>query len=315
MSLPSDNQSAEEARIAGRQLYRAGEPKPAPKPAAPTPMAFTPAKPLSPPPVAKRPAAAKSGEMTKGKRIALMILMLGFGYYLVYGTQEQRKRTFRGLAVVAWLLLLGGISYAVFLPNPKKILHELQSIQQDPNLTREEKREKSRELITNLAPSQRREVFQVGMKERERKANADMQVFLSKSKDEQVAEMKQRVDRMKEWDQRRQQRGNNNARGGGGGGGGNVAGGGGGGGPGGGGGGGGGWGGPGGGGFGGPGFGGGFGGPGGGWGGGGGPGGGGGRGGNDNVAQRARLDNSSPETRAGRSYQFGLMQQLGGGRR
>lgn len=308
----SSNPSPDEAKFSERKLYRAGQTQLAPK---------SPGAPLK---SVKSTSPAANSKSPPKNRILLMILLLGFGYYLLYGTPVQRKRTLIGLGAAAWLLLLGGISYSLCLPDLKSIDQQQRAIWQDPNLSPQEKFEKTREIQSNLTREERQKLGEMRMKEFSRKGNADMAKFLKMSPADQVAELKRQDE---EWKQRRQQWAANRGGGGGGGGGaggrGNgVAGGGGGGagagangGAGGGGGGGGGRGaggaamaggqgggrgGFGGGGFGGGGF------------GGGGPGG----GRNDPVNQRKFMDFSSPESRAGRAYQFGMRQSLGltGGR-
>lgn len=302
----SSEPSSDEARIMERQLYRPGQTPPAPKTPTPTPSR-TVAKPSLP--ATKRSSGSASDNPSKGKRILLMLLLGGFGYYLLYGTPTQRKRTLVGLGAAVWLFMLGGISYCIFLPDLNQVVQDRRAIFEDPNLTWEQKREKSREIDKSLTPDQRQQVREIDRKQRERKGNADMHAFLQMTPEEQVSYLKKRDE---EWKQRRQQRGGprgGGPRGGGGAApvGGGAPGGGGaamvGGGPGGG------RGGPGGG---GPGGGGavarGPGGP-----GGGGPGGPGGGGGPGGPGGRGRLDFSSPESRAGRSYQFGLMRQMGMG--
>jgi hypothetical protein len=306
----SPKPSPDEARFSERKLYRAGQTQTASK---------APGAPLK---TLKKSSTPANSQSSPGKRRLLMVLLLGFGYYLLYGTAVQRKRVLIGLGVAAWLLMLGSISYCVCLPDLSKIQEEQTAIWQDPNLTFEEKREKTREIQANLTREERRKVFEIGMKERMRKGNSEMSKFLKMSPKEQIADLKKKDEESK---QRRQQwaamRGNGGPSGGGGpggrgaggaggggrgpsgsiggAGGGGAAGGGGTGGGiaagnrsggGGGGGGGGGWG-------------------GGGW-GGGGPGGG-GRGGDPNVRGRMFMDSMSPEARAGRAYQSGLRQQLG----
>ena len=312
----SSQPSPDEARIMERKLYRAGESQPAAKPAAKPPTrslfkATPPPPPKSPyPALGKKPSSADAGKPSTGKRILLMVLFLGVGYYLLYGTPSQRKRVLVGLGAAAWLLLLGGISYCIALPDYEAAGRNLGASMSDPNLTPEQRREKFRDTFSNLNEGERRQVFEGMMKERERKGNKDMHDFLQMTPEQQVAKLKADDEK---WKKRRQEwasRAGGGAQGGGGGGGGGAAAGnrggggggaggrgngggaaagnrGGGGGPGG--------GGPGGGGR-------------GGWGGPGGPGGG---GGDRNVRSRARLDNSSPESRAGRGYMFGLRQQLG----
>ncbi|HEY7308759.1 MAG TPA: hypothetical protein VH643_05270 [Gemmataceae bacterium] len=316
----SSEQSPDEARIMERKLYRAGETQPAAKPAAKPPTrslfkATPPPPPKSPyPALGKKPSSADAGKPSTGKRILLMILFLGVGYYLLYGTPAQRKRVLVGLGAAAWLLMLGGISYCIALPDFEAAGRSLGASMSDPNLTPEARREKFRDTFANLNEAERRQVFEGMMKERERKGNKDMHDFLQMTPEQQVAKLKEDDEK---WKKRRQEwasrtggnGGNGGGRGGNGGGAGAGGRGGNGGGAGGAGAGGGGRGGNGGGaGAGNRGGGGGFGGGGP---GGGGPGGRGGGGGDRNVRSRARLDNSSPESRAGRGYMNGLRQQLG----
>jgi hypothetical protein len=308
----SSQPSSDEARIMERPLYRPGQTQPAPKtPASPAAHPIT--KPSPSLPAAKRAPAAAATNPSRMKRILPVILLGGFGYYLLYGTPDQKKRVYKGLGLTAWLFLLGGVSYYLCLPDLKQIAHDQRAIWSDPNLTPEQKVEKTRAITSNLTDEQRQQVRQIDMKERSRQSNKDWYDFSKLSTvEEQVAYLKKRDEERR---QRRQQisslfRIGGGAGGGGAGGGGGAAGGGGGaagGGRGGGGGAaaGGGRGGPGGqggpGGAGGP----GFGGPGGGFGGGrGGPGGPGG-------GQKSFLDNSSPEARAGFQYQRSLSRQMG----
>jgi hypothetical protein len=291
----STEPSSDEARIMERKLYRAGQNQPAPKtPASP---ARTPAKPALKSPQ-KNSSSATSEKSSTAKRLLLMLLLLGFGYYLLYGTPSQRKRVLIGLGVAAWLLMLGSVSYCLFLPDFEGAGRDLATVMRDENLPFDQKREKMRETFSNLSAAERQKVGEAMRKEFARKGNADIYKFLQMSSEEQVAELKKQAEKEKKWrEERRAAWARGGPRGGGpgggsgrGGGGGANGGGGGGGG-----------GGPGGG---GP----GFGGPGGGF--GGGPGGR-GPGGGGNVGRRTFLDFSSPESRAGRNYQRGMMSQLG----
>jgi hypothetical protein len=214
-----------------------------------------------------------------------MLLLLGVGYYLLYGSSSLRKRVLIGLGGAAWLLMLGGISYCLFLPDLREIARERRAILEDPNLTWEQKREKIREIDAKLTPDQGRQVVQIDKKPFDHKRNAEMHKFLKMSPEEQLAYLKQRNEERKQLPQR-------GGFGGGPGSGGPVT-------------------------F-GPGGGvrmarGGSSGPGGKgfffFGPGGGPAGGGPV--NPNQIQKTMLDNSSPETRAGMSYQRGLSQSLG----
>lgn len=314
MDLSSDP-SQDEARIMERQLYRPGQTPAAPKTTAPATRSF--AKPSTPTATKRGSGAAGDKKSSTGKRLILMLLLLGFGYYLLYGTQSQRKRTLIGLGVTAWLFLLGGISYCIFLPDLDSLAKERGAIWEDKNLTIEQKFEKFRAVDKNLTASERRQLWEKGRQERMRRENGDMHKFAHMSPEEQVAYVQKKA---KEDEERRQQframfanrgnqgrgsgsRGNGGNGGNGGGNRGGAAGGGNGGAAGGG----------------GAGGGGGGqatanrggGGPGGGGGGGGGGWGRGGSGADRNQRSRSRLDFSSPESRAGRAYMRGMQQQMG----
>jgi hypothetical protein len=109
-----------------------------------------------------------------------------------------------GLALSAWLLLLGGISYRLFLPNLEEIARERRAVLDDPNLTWEQKREKIREIDAKLTPSQGREVFQLEFKKWHHARNAEMRKFLQMSPEEQAAYMTKQDEERK---QHRQQGG------------------------------------------------------------------------------------------------------------
>lgn len=187
----SSNRSQDEDRIMQRQLYRPGQSQPAP--------ASAPAR-----SVAKKSSAA-SGQSSKGQRILLMILLLGVGYYLLYGTPSQRKKVYIGLGVAGWLLLLGTVSYCLSLPNLEALNRERAAIWQDKNLTPEEKMEKMeqlREKEKNLTPAQRKQMREMGFKEMTRKRNKDTFDFLKLSPEEQVAQLKKEAE---EWAKRREE--------------------------------------------------------------------------------------------------------------
>src|SRR6516165_5484413 len=57
---------------------------------------------------------------------------------------SRRKRVLTVLAVAAGLLMLGGISYWLCLPDLDEMSRNLRAIREDPNLTPEQKIEKSR---------------------------------------------------------------------------------------------------------------------------------------------------------------------------
>jgi hypothetical protein len=284
------NRSQDEERVMSRQLYRAGQTQPASKTAAQTP-ASTPWKAASPSAAKPKSTSGPSKDKpSKGQRILLMIVLLGVGYYLLYGDPNQRKKAYISLGVMVWLLALGSFSYWLNLPDLEALNRERMALFQDRSLTPEQRREKFeqlREKEKNLTPSQRRQMGELMRKEFDRKRNADMVDFLKMTPEQQVAFLKKRAEewekRRKEWEQRRQQfakAGGNQGNGGGnrGNGGGNRGNGGGnrgnGGGP-----------------------------------GGGPPGGFGGGGGANGFANM--LDRSSPEARAGSVYQRALMAQMG----
>lgn len=203
----SSNRSQDEDRVMQRQLYRAGQPQPAPKTLAAAPSPFRP----SSPPAAKSKYSPGSGngKPSAGQSLLPKILLLGFGYYLLYGTPSQRKKVYIGLGVAVWLLFLGSMSYCLCSPDLEEISREMnqarRAVFEDPNLTPEQRREKFRELdskMSKLTPSQRRQVFQISRKEMIRKGNASMHDFLSMSPAEQVAQLKKEA---AEWEKRRQQ--------------------------------------------------------------------------------------------------------------
>lgn len=275
----SSHQTPEEDRIMSRQLYRAGQAKPASKTPAPTPSrSFTPPKSAT-----KKGSATSGDQSSSGQRILMMILLLGVGYFLLYGTPSQKRKTLIGLAVAGWLLMLGGISYCLCLPDLAEMNRERRAIFEDPSLTMDQKFDKIRDMDKNLTPSQRRQMREMGRKEMERKRNSDMYKFLTLTPEEQVAQLKKEAE---EWARRREQfrkafanrpkGGNNNKdankNGNKGGGNGQRGGGG---------------------------------GPPGGW------GGGGGGGGSAAASFGSRNDSVSPESRAGGAYKMGLSQQLG----
>jgi hypothetical protein len=289
----SSQSNADEDRIMQRQLYRAGEgSKPAPKTPA-SPSSIKSAAAVPPRNLGKKGGSPASDKSTKGQRILQRILLLGFGYYLLYGTVDQRRRVLKGFGVAAWLLFLCGASYCIFLPNlegiAKDISNKQKAIWEDKSLTSDQKREKMGEIrseLSKLTPEQRRAVFQINMKQKIREGNKEIVGFLQLSKEDQFATMKKRVDDMEkrraQWGARQR---NNKGQGGGANGGGGPGGGG----------------------------------PGGGRPGGGGPGwgggprgggGGGGGGGPDTISGMAAA--MSPEQRAGRMYQAGMMQKMGG---
>jgi uncharacterized membrane protein YgcG len=263
----SSNRSQDEDRIMQRQLYRAGQNNPpAEKTPAPTSGPFK-----SPPAPAKAKSSPQSSKDKSSARPSIL-------------TPSQRKKALIALCVAIWLLMLGSISYCVFLPDLEEMNHERMALFQDKSLTPEQRREKFeqlREKEKNLTPGQRKQMREIGFKEMMRKRNRDMYDFLKMSPEQQVAYVKkqaaEREKWRKEWEQRRKEwqakgggpKGGNrgNGKGGGTNNGGK----------------------------------------------GGGPGGGGGGppGGFGGGGSAASLDRSSPESRAGGAYQRALMGQLG----
>jgi uncharacterized membrane protein YgcG len=281
-------QSDDEDRVMSRQLYRAGQAKPDSKETAQAPASkSSPAAKKSAGPASRPSSKSSNDKQSKGPNILLMLLLLVVGYYLLFGTPPQRKKAFKSLGVMAWLLFVGTLSYFFFLPDLAAMNQERRAIFRDPNLTFEQKFEKMREMDAKLTPAQRKQMGELMRKEFEHKRNADMVHFLKMTPEERVAYLKKRDEewqqRRKEWEQRRQQfakaGGNKQGNGGPGGNRGN----------------------------GGPGGNRGNGGPG----GGGPPGGGGGGQAGGAAREMSRLDSSSPESRAGSMYQRALMAQMG----
>lgn len=117
-------------------------------------------------------------------------------------TSNRRKKLLRALAVLAWLLLLGFISYCLFLPDLGEVSRQLRAIREDPNLTIGEKFEKSREIYSKLTPGQGRQVFQNDIKKMHYERNAEMQRFLKMSPEEQVAYLKKQAEERKQLGQK-----------------------------------------------------------------------------------------------------------------
>src|SRR5579871_2501012 len=134
------NRSDEEDRVMQRQLYRPGQKnEPAAKagPSTPASSMFK-----SPPPAkAKSKPKSTDSKMHSGDRLLLMILMLGVGYYLLHGTPSQRKKTLVGIGVAVWLLMLGTISYCLFLPDLDSLRQERRALFMDKSLSPEERKE------------------------------------------------------------------------------------------------------------------------------------------------------------------------------
>jgi len=103
------------------------------------------------------------------------------------------------LAVAAWLLLLGFTTYYVCLPDLEEVSNSLRAIREDPNLTLQEKLEKSRAIFSQLTPEQGRRVFQNDKKKWDYERNAEMQKFLKMSPEEQVAYVKKMQEERKKF--------------------------------------------------------------------------------------------------------------------
>jgi hypothetical protein len=205
----SSERSADEDRIMDRPLYRAGQTPPAAK-TSPAP-ARTAVKPTLPPPKnpylsGPKPSSGPKNEPSRAKRILLWLVLLGVGYYLLYGTPTQKKRALQGLGIAAWMLLLGGISYCICLPDLAEIAKEQRAVWEDPNLTFEQKREKTREITANLSRDQMRKVREIGGKERSREGNKQLHDsgFFKMSLKDQIEYAKKDADeRRQRWQRRR----------------------------------------------------------------------------------------------------------------
>ncbi len=112
-------------------------------------------------------------------------------------SSKKQKKILLALAVIAWLLLLGFTSYCLCLPDLEVISQSLRAIREDPNLTPEEKFEKSREIFSKLTPAQGRQVFQNDFKKWQHEKNREMQKFLKMSPEEQVAYLKKQDEERK----------------------------------------------------------------------------------------------------------------------
>lgn len=117
---------------------------------------------------------------------------------------SRRKRVRVALAVIAWLLLLGGTSYYFCLPNLDEVSRNLKAIREDLNLTMEQRFEKSHEIFSKLTPEQGKQVVQTDMKKLAYKRNAEMHKFLKMTLEEQLAYLKKQEE---EWRQLHRQGG------------------------------------------------------------------------------------------------------------
>jgi hypothetical protein len=107
-------------------------------------------------------------------------------------SRERRKQILMALAVAAWLLLLGGISYYLCLPDLRELARNRQAVLDDPNLTWEQKMDKLQEMDANLTPEQGHQLMQIDFKQQAYKRNAEMREFLKMSHEEQAAYLKSR---------------------------------------------------------------------------------------------------------------------------
>jgi hypothetical protein len=117
-------------------------------------------------------------------------------------SSNRRKKLLRALAVIAWLLLLGFISYCLFLPDLEEVSRQLRAIREDPNLTLQQRFEQSREIYSKLTPGQGRQVFQNDLKKMHYERNAEMQKFLKMSPEEQVAYLKKQAEERKQFEKK-----------------------------------------------------------------------------------------------------------------
>lgn len=207
----SSRPSPDEARIIERQLYRPGQTPPAPKTPASARPRMTPA--LS---TAKGPSGVGNAKTSRTKHILAVLLLGVVGYYLLYGNSSQRRKILVGLGAAAWLLLLGGISYCIFLPDPVAQIKE--GFAEMRNLSPEQRREKSREIRSLMRDLTPRQQMLLG-RDRQLKEREKLAAFIKLSPTEQVAKLKKEIlDQKARNDQRAARRaanGGNNRRGGG----------------------------------------------------------------------------------------------------
>jgi hypothetical protein len=111
---------------------------------------------------------------------------------------KRRKKILLTLGVTAWLFLLGVISYCLCLPDLDAVSDQLRAIREDPNLTTQQKIEKSREIFSTLTPGQARQVSQNDFKKWAHERNAEMRKFLQMSLEEQGAYVKKKEEERKQ---------------------------------------------------------------------------------------------------------------------
>ncbi len=168
----SQEPSKDESRIMDRQLYRAGQTKTAAKSSPATPARSI-AKPSMPPP--------KRSSLAKGDQTPLL-----------------QRRLVRAVLAALWLLLLGGASYCVFLPDPiDEARREMRTVFRDKNLTREERREKMGQIMSGLSDRQRMNVFM--SPERRVKIHDDMDAFFKLSPQQQAEQLKKEILEREKW--------------------------------------------------------------------------------------------------------------------
>jgi hypothetical protein len=128
-------------------------------------------------------------------------------------------RTKLPLAALLVLLLLGGLAYAIFQPDPVEEVKEkfAELREKGKEMSKEERKEKFQQIRTamnNLTDKQR---FELG-KDRQDKMREKLNNFFKLSKEEQLAQMKKDIleqeKRRKEWQARMAANGGGNGRGG-----------------------------------------------------------------------------------------------------
>lgn len=101
-----------------------------------------------------------------------------------------KKRILRALCAILFLLLLGGVSYWLFLPNLEDLARQRRAILDDANLTWDQKIEKIRDMDSKLTPEQSKQLSQIDFRRATHARNAEMHRFLQMSPEEQAAYIK-----------------------------------------------------------------------------------------------------------------------------
>lgn len=167
----SQEPSKDEARTMDRQLYRAGQTPKTPKPSPAAPARS----------IAKPSAPQSKRSLAKGD-----------------STPFLQRRLVRGILALLWLLLLGGASYCVFLPDPiEEARRDMRDLWRNKDLTREERREKMGQIVSGLSDRQRRDFFI--SPERRVKIHDDMDTFFKLSPAEQAAQLKKEILEREKW--------------------------------------------------------------------------------------------------------------------